>query len=337
MKFQCLNSDEVIKKTIIFGEENASKPSPLHIAYGIDKNFLLGCGVSICSILTHNKYNDFVFHVFIDSIPNEEIQRFSQLALMYNTCINIHIINCDRLKKLPTTKNWSYAMYFRFLIADYFVNRQDRILYLDADVVCKGDISKLSDIDFEDNVAAVVTERDKIWWALRAKSLQCIELENGYFNSGVLLLNIVKWAKEFVSDKAKAMLSDDIVISKLTYMDQDVLNLILWDKVKFINNNYNTQFSINYELKDVVSNPINDDTIFIHYVGPTKPWHSWANYPSALYFTNAKNLSPWKDTPLMSPNNSNYARYCAKHKFKQKKILAGIINYINYLYFKVLK
>ncbi|WP_349254600.1 glycosyltransferase [Escherichia coli] len=34
---------------------------------------------------------------------------------------------------------------------------------------------------------------------------------------------------------------------------------------------YNTRYSINYELKDKVDNPVNDDTVFIHYVGPTKP------------------------------------------------------------------
>jgi lipopolysaccharide biosynthesis glycosyltransferase len=43
-------------------------------------------------------------------------------------------VNCERLKALPTTKNWSIAMYFRFVIADYFIDQQDKILYLDADL-----------------------------------------------------------------------------------------------------------------------------------------------------------------------------------------------------------
>lgn len=44
-------------------------------------------------------------------------------------------------------------------------------------------------MDLANNVAAVVTERDANWWSLRGQSLQCNELEKGYFNSGVLLIN----------------------------------------------------------------------------------------------------------------------------------------------------
>ncbi|MFP1557745.1 glycosyltransferase [Escherichia coli] len=53
---------------------------------------------------------------------------------------------------------------------------------------------------------------------------------------------------------------------------------------------YNTRYSINYELKDKVDNPVNDDTVFIHYVGPTKPWHEWADYPVSRSFLLPKQL-----------------------------------------------
>ncbi|MFA1645939.1 MAG: glycosyltransferase, partial [Enterobacteriaceae bacterium] len=38
----------------------------LNIAFGIDKNFLFGCGVAIASILLNNKSLNFEFHVFTD-------------------------------------------------------------------------------------------------------------------------------------------------------------------------------------------------------------------------------------------------------------------------------
>ncbi|MEI7365939.1 glycosyltransferase, partial [Pectobacterium parmentieri] len=37
----------------------------LNVAYGIDKNYAVGCGVSITSILINNSI-DFTFHVFSD-------------------------------------------------------------------------------------------------------------------------------------------------------------------------------------------------------------------------------------------------------------------------------
>ncbi|POT55640.1 lipopolysaccharide 3-alpha-galactosyltransferase [Citrobacter amalonaticus] len=338
MGYQYLNAEEMIKNTIIFGEGNNNYGNPtFHIAYGIDRNFLFGCGVSIASILLHNSNRDFVFHVFIDELPDDEKIRFSQQAKLFNTCIQIHIVNCEKLKSFPTTKNWSVAMYFRFIIGDYFISQQDRVLYLDADIICNNDISALYKLDLDNKVAGVVAERDEKWWELRAKSLEYYELAKGYFNSGVLLLNINEWAKEGVSDKAISMLSNKDVIRKLTYMDQDILNMILPGKVKFIDGRFNTQFSINYELKDSFICPIYKDTALIHYVGPTKPWHCWACYPSTIPFMEAKQKSSWKDNALMKPTNSNYFRYCAKHNFKQKKILKGIKNYLYYFYLKIIK
>ncbi len=128
------------------------------LLYGIDKNFLFGCGVSITSVLLHNNDVSFVFHVFIDDIPEADIQRLAQLAKSYHTCIQIHLVNCERLKALPTTKNWSIAMYFRFVIADYFIDQQDKILYLDADIACQGNLKPLITMDLANNVAAVVTD-----------------------------------------------------------------------------------------------------------------------------------------------------------------------------------
>lgn len=111
MSAHYFNPQEMINKTIIFDERPAaSVASSFHVAYGIDKNFLFGCGVSITSVLLHNNDVSFVFHVFIDDIPEADIQRLAQLAKSYRTCIQIHLVNCERLKALPTTKNWSVML-----------------------------------------------------------------------------------------------------------------------------------------------------------------------------------------------------------------------------------
>ena len=52
MSAHYFNPQEMINKTIIFDERPAaSVASSFHVAYGIDKNFLFGCGVSITSVL----------------------------------------------------------------------------------------------------------------------------------------------------------------------------------------------------------------------------------------------------------------------------------------------
>lgn len=324
------SDDNIIKSSVDF-DYRSNGQEGFVIAYGIDKNFLFGCGVSIASIAMKNPQIDFSFHVFTDYFDQDEHAKFSALAKEYKTQIVVYIIDCEKLKQLPSTKNWTYATYFRFIIADYFSDKVQKVLYLDADIACKGSIKALTEIDFAGEIAAVVIEGDETWWMKRSEQLGVAELRNGYFNAGFLLINIPEWKKEDISTKAIDMLRHPEIVSKITHLDQDVLNILLVDKVRFIDVAFNTRFSINYQLKDKFIYPVNGDTVLIHYIGPTKPWHDWAKtYPVSASFLDAKNASPWKNTPLLKPHNSNQYRYCAKHQAKQKKYFLSIISYMFY-------
>ncbi|OAT51454.1 glycosyltransferase [Providencia heimbachae] len=331
-----IDFDSMIKKTIPLGSVNMDDASCIHVAYGIDLNFLYGCGVSVVSLLVHNPEMNFSFHIFIDNtMSDEDITKFLEICKTYNTKVTIYFIDSNSVKKLPTTKNWTHAIYFRFIIAEYFKDKIDYLLYLDADVVCNNNIDEIINMDLSSHVAAVVTERDEAWWQKRADSLGFQSISKGYFNSGIMYLNLRAWCCNNITEKSMSLLTNEKINSKISYPDQDVLNILLTDKILFIKRIFNTQFSLNYELKGYFNFPIQKDTVFIHYVGPTKPWHDWANYVTAQPFLDAKAASPWKNIPLLKAKSSNHLRYCAKHKAKQKKYLQSFIKYIEYFFSKL--
>ena len=333
------DADSVIKKKITIGTNNRDI-NQLNIAYGIDKNFLLGCAVSITSILLTNSEFNFSFHIFTNSIDNDFQQKLHQLTDKYKINVTIYLVEDINLSNLPTTKNWTLATYFRFIVADYFYNKIDKILYLDADIVCKGSLAELFNLEFDNNLAYVVIEKDPIWWEKCAKRLDENKLLTGYFNAGFLLVNLKKWKENNINEKALTLLTNENLRKKFTHLDQDVLNLLLLDKVKYLDRKYNQQISINYELKyksnKVRKYPVTDATILIHYIGPTKPWHKWAkDYESSKYFLDAKDLSPWKLSRLQSATFTTQMRYCAKHRLHQKKLLSGLICYLKYYLRKI--
>lgn len=328
--------DKVIKSTLDYNYSNNYHNEKLDISYGIDKNFLFGCGVSIASILIANPTLNFIFHVFTDFFSDDDKQRFEALSEQYSTRVIIYIVDCEQLKSLPSTKNWSYATYFRFIIADYLSDKLDKLLYLDADIACKGSVQELIDYKFsEHEIAAVVMEGNDDWWVKRAESLQTPGLSSGYFNAGFLLINITLWSKNNISSKAIEMLKDKEVVQRITHLDQDVLNILLVENRRFVDKKFNTQFSINYELKTETVCPVNNNTVFIHYIGPTKPWHTWGIYPVAKSFLDAKSNSPWKDVELLKPKNSHQLRYAAKHMINQKKYISGMVSYFQYFKLKI--
>ncbi|WP_440866430.1 lipopolysaccharide 3-alpha-galactosyltransferase [Symbiopectobacterium purcellii] len=330
----------VIIKKLVLNENislDASKKT-LNIAYGIDKNFIFGCGISIASILLNNKQTNFTFHVFTDFFDKKNREEFTKLSHQYNAQIIIYIVNCDELKSLPSTKNWSYATYFRFIIADYFYELKDKILYLDADIICNGNVDELVELELDNYLAAVVTEGESPWWTKRAQALRDDRISAGYFNAGFLLINVAQWGKEDISRQAMTMLDNDEVKNRISFLDQDILNMLFVDKVLFLSKKYNNQYSINYELnknKDT-THFITDNAIFIHYIGPTKPWHEWADYPNSHCFQIAKSHSPWANSPLEKARSSTQLRYCAKHYAHKGNIFPSLISYAKYFTKKLL-
>lgn len=85
------------------------------------------------------------------------------------------------------------------------------------------------------------------------------------------------------------MLSDPEIV-KITHPDQDVLNMLLADKLVYADIKYNTQFSLNYQLKESFKNPVTNDTVFIHYIGPTKPGMTGLGLSISQAFMAAKML-----------------------------------------------
>ncbi|MEQ4694342.1 lipopolysaccharide 3-alpha-galactosyltransferase [Providencia manganoxydans] len=327
----------VVKRIDLSSSDVLRSSDSLHISYGIDRNFLYGCGISIASILKNNTDINFVFHIFTDYFDDEWECLFKALAYQYNTSLVIYVVDCEQLKSLPSTKNWSHATYFRFIIADYFSNQLDKMIYMDADIMCQGSLNELLHVTFNgDEVAAVVPERDSVWWAKRADALGIPSIAKGYFNAGFLLINLENWSRLNISTKAMELLSQEEVKTKLSFLDQDILNMLLTGKVIYLDKKYNTQYSLNYELqKDKKENLITSSTILVHYIGPTKPWHEWANYETAKPFLDARVASPWRTVPLLKAKNSNHLRYCAKHDFYQGKRIQGFTHYIMYFYKKI--
>ncbi|HCO1707793.1 TPA: glycosyltransferase family 8 protein, partial [Escherichia coli] len=196
-----------------------------NVSWGIDENYQVGTAISIASILENNKQNKFTFHIIADYLDKDYIELLSQLATKYQTVIKLYHIDSEPLKALPQSNIWPVSIYYRLLSFDYFSARLDSLLYLDADIVCKGSLNELIALEFKDEYGAVVIDVD----AMQSKSAErlCNEDFNGsYFNSGVMYINLREWLQQRLTEKFFDLLSDESIIKKLKYPDQDILNLM---------------------------------------------------------------------------------------------------------------
>lgn len=146
------------------------------------------------------------------------------------------------------------------LFADLIPQIPDRILYLDTDVLCRGDFSglyQLNDWDFE---IAGVPDRYGKWFFGNP-------LKHDYLNSGVLLMNTENIRKSGLFQKCRLLCRD----KKMFMPDQSALNKLAVKRI--LPQRYNCQ------------GRIKDDTVFKHFTTffkfvpyfravTIKPWHT---------------------------------------------------------------
>lgn len=338
-----MKSNDVHKLSLQVASEKTINPLgftsesvALHVAYGTDDFFLAGCLASMASVKRFNKEMIIHFFIFINGncqLGTEEIEQFSR---QNNCLVTVLRVKEDEQNSLPTNKLWSSAIYYRFLMADYLASKVDWLLYLDSDVICNGSLELFTRLDLQGNIAGAVHERGSEWWKNRAKTLKSAGLESGYYNTGVIWFDLKKWASLNVTRQILALLNDAEVVKRLTFYDQDLFNLVLLNKVLPLADKYNVQFSINRVLKNTPQHNIHSAAL-IHYIGPTKPWFSWATaYEACQPFWNALAASPWQNMPSMQPATSMHYRYAYLHMKKQNKTAKMMGYFSMYLLKKVL-
>ncbi|BDH44006.1 LPS 1,2-glucosyltransferase [Salmonella enterica subsp. enterica serovar Choleraesuis] len=315
--------------------------SELNVVYGVDRNYELGVAISITSLLIHNQSSFFNFHIFIDELDSKYISRLDELAEQYKTKISLYLVDKNHFINLPNSKVWSHAMYFRLLGFDYLRQFCSKALYLDADVICKGNIDGLFSTKFESNIAIVIEDILKIDQRFSESSLSIFPKNITYFNSGVMYVDLDAWHIENITNKAIGLLNDPIICEKIKYPDQDVLNILLNDKVIYVSSNYNTIYSLKSELLDKThqeyKKTIKDETVLIHYTGITKPWHVWARYSANSYFDLAYLASPWRNETKKKAFTINEFKKRYKHELAQRNYISGLLYGLYYNMLKLKK
>lgn len=274
----------------------------MNIAFGIDAHFALGMGVLMSSIIKNNPSATIVFHVFTDKLISDDISHLAALGRAHrNIAIYIYYIDSTKFKNFSTIFIWSQATYYRFIVSKELLGKTNRFLYLDADMICLNSLEKLFKINLQDNLVAAVADYESMV-SYAKKSLNFTGSK--YFNAGSLLIDVNKWNAAKISDRAIALLLQN----DYKFCDQDVLNLLLVNKVLFLPVCYNTI----YHLADMKNN-IATNTALLHYSGSVKPWQRWGQFHqlTSLWHKYQKS-SPWANVPVQEARTYKQAKFMAR-------------------------
>lgn len=249
----------------------------LNLLFVVDDGYVEQLKVTLFSIKQQLKNQAVAVYL----MQKQELKRNEELATFcYQLSYSYHpiVVGDEVFKDAPTTDRYPDTIYYRLLAHEFLPEHLDRILYLDADILCLNSFSDFYQMPMGDALYAAASHNSDgdILDFVNKLRLQNFEMESSYFNTGVLLMNLITIRQTV---KRQAIL-DYIAKNRalLILPDQDVLNGLYADRVIAIPDeiyNYDARYSILYQARS--SNQWDLDwvinhTVFLHFAGRDKPW-----------------------------------------------------------------
>lgn len=233
----------------------------LHLVTGSDDNYAAGVLVLIASAAFHTP--DLKATVLDNGISPENRRRIDALGGRLNIPVQRIEISAEHFSDLPVRRgHLTHSTYLRLLIPD-LLPAEDRVLYMDCDMVVTDDLTPLANLPLGDAVVAAVPDPSPA-----AEELASTRLAVGeYVNAGLLVMNLPVWRDEGISAHCLSLLSDPQ--RPLLAEDQSALNIAAAGRILPLPRSYNTY-------ADPAAYRSTDDLprqpAVIHYVVNLKPW-----------------------------------------------------------------
>ncbi len=211
----------------------------------------------------------------------------------------------QELSDLVTSHHITHTAYFRLLAARLIPDSIERVIYLDSDVLVRGDLTELWSCSPGDNYCLAVPDiacpfvdarrcdpqfRKSIPWLAALNPIPNwrqlgLDGQSAYFNSGVMVINLKRWREEKIEQRLLNCLREN---AKFVWCwDQYALNVVFHQQWQPLPMHWNQGAHL-FEYPDENSIPINtqefrrmqDRPSLIHFTTEFKPWHANRFMPS---------------------------------------------------------
>lgn len=262
------------------------------IILATDDNFVQHCAVTITSILEHN--DDICFYVLTEGLSDLNTKILNDVVASHNCRLQVLTIDSKLIEKfpMPQTAGFSHisvATYYRLFIASLLPTTIDKALYLDCDIVVRGALDELFNTELDGFSMGAVFQDDKLLLQGDEFSRLGLKESDGYFNAGVLLINLRYWRENDVEHKLLDFITEHT--DRIKFHDQDTLNAVLASSVKTLDCKWNTLtiflteaiFSFTaprcIAYREQILSGTGKNPIVVHFVSRPKPWEWSCSHP----------------------------------------------------------
>jgi lipopolysaccharide biosynthesis glycosyltransferase len=212
---------------------------------------------------------------------------------------------------LPTWGRMPLTTYQKLAIGDWLPEEVERVIWLDCDLLVLADLSRLWALRNGDRTALAAPDplvpRLGSRFGVAAWRELGLAADAGYFNAGVLVIDLAQWRREKVAERAADYLRR--FSHRVVFWDQEALNAVLAGRWGELDSrwNLNPVLQCLFATRDATSEGA---PWIAHFSGRLKPWTHAGTSAFQATFDSYLDSTPWTGwRPRRTWRKAALARY----------------------------
>ena len=260
----------------------------ISVLLSADDNYARYCGITILSVLENSiAPSRFHFYILSPDFSDRNKNQIQQLCNQFEAQASIIPIDLNLFASLPSIqKHFNLNNYSR-LYGPSLCESCQKMVYLDCDLIIKGDIAELFEYNLKGKPIGAVPHV-QLPYEKEFREEFHVNDQDTYFNSGVMLIDAVQWRENKWGEAVLGVALESP--HKLHFADQDALNAVFWENYYHLPGVWNVEARLyrekllglpqTPEITKRMANPK-----IIHYTGADKPWSSKEYVPCRSLYT----------------------------------------------------
>jgi lipopolysaccharide biosynthesis glycosyltransferase len=305
----------------------------MEIVACFNHGFVMPTGVMMYSLCKNNSDTEVNFHLMVDESVSEEDRNdlLNTVSVFRDKKIIFYTMDSQSFEGLPPTLGhiMSSSTYYRLSVAEVLPRTIDKVLYLDGDLIVRQSLLPLWETDISGFAVAAIYERSyQMFPELYGDYFDRLGYspQLGYFNAGVMLINLDYWRRNGIGKQLADCLKDNP--EKIKQGDQDALNCILCESKLELPPRYNFQSSylytycFNKAMSESVVREAVEDPVIVHFISE-KPWNKYI-----------RELHPYRSTFFKYQNETKWKGMRTERRTMKMKVVNAIADLLRFLKLK---
>jgi len=247
----------------------------MNIVVSANSKYMRYLYIMLASLYENNKGEEITVFVLQRDFSQEDMDYIIKLTTDFGQTVEFVHIDERRFQGLPVSEKFSMETYFRLIMAEVLPAHVEKVLYMDVDIIVRGNIREFYETDLSDYLAAVCLDGHNPVLVDSKRKLFQRDKDMRYFNAGVMLWNLNRFRRDYCFEQFMDV--GKKLGFELQYADQEILNYLVYDKVMYCDS-----AKYNYMVwGDVRESELKaGEALIMHYAG-CNPWQN--GYKNTLY------------------------------------------------------